>query len=99
MTKEQAMRYLMSHESISEEDAALSVERYMGYPSQALSYKIGQLEILGLKKLYQRQLSTKFNIIKFHHALLTKGDMPLSVLDSYMHYGRNNKSGNGCCQP
>ncbi|HEY4196765.1 MAG TPA: DUF885 domain-containing protein, partial [Mucilaginibacter sp.] len=84
MSREQAISYLMGHESISEEDATLSVERYMGFPAQALSYKTGQFEILRLKKLYEKQLGARFNIISFHHALLTKGDMPLSVLDRYM---------------
>ena len=84
MTRQQAIEYLMNHESISQDDAMLSVERYMGFPAQALSYKTGQLEILRLKRLYERQLGSRFNIIKFHHALITKGDMPLLVLDNYM---------------
>ena len=84
MTRQQAIEYLMDHESTSEEDAVLSIERYMGFPAQALSYKTGQLEILRLKHLYEKQLGSRFNIIKFHHALITKGDMPLSVLDNYM---------------
>ncbi|MBO9205272.1 MULTISPECIES: DUF885 domain-containing protein [Niastella] len=84
MNRQQAIDYLMNHESISEGDAMLSVERYMAFPAQALSYKTGQLEILRLKQLYEKQLGSRFNIIKFHHALITKGDMPLSVLDNYM---------------
>jgi len=84
MNMQEAIDFMMSHESISEADAALSVERYMGFPGQALSYKTGQLEILRLKQLYEKQLGSKFNIIRFHHALITKGDMPLPVLDSYM---------------
>lgn len=84
MTREEAIDYLMRHESISEADAALSVERYMGFPGQALSYKTGQLEILRLKRLYEDLLGSKFDIVRFHHALLTNGDMPLPVLDSYM---------------
>ncbi len=84
MSRQQAIEFMMSHESISEDDAALSVERYMGYPGQALSYKTGQLEILRLKHVYQKKLGPRFNIIRFHHALLTKGDMPLSVLDTYI---------------
>ena len=84
MSRQEAIEFMMSHESISEDDAALSVERYMGYPGQALSYKTGQLEIIRLKHLYQKKLGSRFNIIRFHHALLTKGDMPLSVLDSYI---------------
>jgi uncharacterized protein (DUF885 family) len=84
MNMQEAIEFMMSHESISEADAVLSVERYMGFPGQALSYKTGQLEIIRLKQLYEKQLGNKFDIIKFHHALITKGDMPLPVLDKYM---------------
>ena len=84
MSRQQAIDYLMAHESISEDDAMLSVERYMGFPAQALSYKTGQFEILRLKQFYKKQLGSRFNIISFHHALLTHGDMPLIVLDKYM---------------
>ena len=84
MNREEAIEYMMRHESVSEDDAALSVERYMGFPGQALSYKTGQLEILRLKRLYENRLGSKFDIVKFHHALLINGDMPLPVLESYM---------------
>jgi uncharacterized protein (DUF885 family) len=84
MTRQQAIDYMLSHESISEEEAALSAERYMGIPGQALSYKIGALEILKWKGRCMKELGPKFDIKKFHDALLSNGDMPLSVLDTYM---------------
>lgn len=84
MTREEAIAYMLNHESISEEEAVTSVERYMAMPGQALSYKTGELEILRLREKYRKQLGSRFNIVKFHDALLAQGDMPLSVLEHYL---------------
>ena len=84
MTREDAIKYMLAHESISEEDAVTSVERYMAIPGQALTYKIGELEMLRLRKKYRKMLRNRFNIVKFHDALLAQGDMPLKVLEHYM---------------
>jgi len=84
MTREEAIRYMLAHESISEEDAVTSVERYMAMPGQALTYKIGELEMLRLREKYRKMSGDKFNIVKFHDALLAQGDMPLKVLEHYM---------------
>lgn len=50
MTREEAIEYMLAHESISAEGATAEIERYMAIPGQALSYKIGQLTISGRKK-------------------------------------------------
>jgi len=84
MTREAAIAYMLQHESISEEEAVTSVERYMAMPGQALSYKTGQLEIFRLRDKYQQLLGPRFNIVSFHDALLAQGDMPLNVLEHYL---------------
>lgn len=84
MTKEQAIQYMLQHESISRADATLSVERYIGFPGQALSYKTGVLAIINIKQECEKALGRNFDIRKFHRALLSQGDMPLTVLKSYM---------------
>jgi uncharacterized protein (DUF885 family) len=84
MTREEAIAYMLKHESISEEEAVTSVERYMAIPGQALSYKTGQLEIFRLRNKYSKQSGSRFNIVSFHDALLAQGDMPLNVLEHYL---------------
>ncbi|UPK70424.1 DUF885 domain-containing protein [Chitinophaga filiformis] len=84
MTREDAVKYMLAHESISEEEAVTSVERYMAIPGQALTYKIGEQEILRLRAKYKKLQGTRFNIIQFNDALLAQGDMPLKVLERYM---------------
>jgi len=84
MSREDAIVYMTRTESITKEDAALSVERYMAIPGQALSYTIGYLEMLKIRSKCKAILQEKFNIRAFHDALLREGDMPLNILDDYM---------------
>jgi uncharacterized protein (DUF885 family) len=84
MSREEAIRYMLDNEPISEQDATAEIERYMSIPGQALSYKIGQLKILELRDKYKKQLGDKFSIRDFHDAILKGGSMPLTVFENYM---------------
>jgi uncharacterized protein (DUF885 family) len=84
MTREDAIKYMMDNEAVSEPLAIAEIERYMAMPGQALSYKIGELKIKELRDRYQKQMGKKFRIDLFHSALLEGGSMPLSVLETYM---------------
>lgn len=84
MTREQAITYMMDNEAISEEGATAEIERYMSWPGQALSYKIGALKIRELRNKYSRQLGKKFSISAFHDEFLKDGCMPLDVLEAKM---------------
>lgn len=84
MNREEAIKYDMQHEPISEQFATSEIERYMALPAQALSYKIGQLKILELKSKYIKQLGDKFSIRDFHDRILKGGAMPLTVFENYM---------------
>lgn len=81
MTREQAIAYMMENEAIDEHSATEETERYMAYPGQALSYKIGALKIRELRDKYTKQLGAKFNIGEFHKQVLSSGCLPLSVLE------------------
>ncbi|MNR13594.1 hypothetical protein D3C85_1300050 [compost metagenome] len=84
MSREEAIKYMMSNEAISEAAATAEVERYMALPGQALSYKIGALKIRELRAKYEKQLGTKFMIVDFHDEILKDGVMPLDVLERKM---------------
>ncbi len=84
MSREEAIAYMTRTESITKEDAALSAERYMAMPGQALSYTIGYLGMLKIRAKCQAILQDKFDIRAFHDALLKEGDMPLNILEDYM---------------
>lgn len=84
MTREQAIRYMMDHEPLDEHTATAEVERYMAWPGQALSYKIGELKILAQRDKYEKELGNKFNLSDFHDELLSGGAMPLQILEERM---------------
>jgi uncharacterized protein (DUF885 family) len=83
MTREQAIKYMMDNEAITEAGAVAEIERYMAIPAQALSYKIGSLKIRELRNRYENQLS-KFNLADFHDEFLKDGVMPLDVVERKM---------------
>ena len=85
LSKEQAIEYMMEHESITENIARAEVERYMAWPGQALSYKIGELKIKELRKRYQTLQGKRFSFPAFHQAVLKYGCMPLDVLENYLN--------------
>lgn len=84
MSRNEAIKYMMAHERISEEEATAEIERYMAIPGQALSYKIGQLAISAMRNKYQQQLANKFRLASFHDEVLKNGCVPLNVLDERM---------------
>ncbi len=84
MTREQAIKYMMDNEAISEQGATAEIERYMGIPGQALGYKIGALKIRELRSRYEKQMGTKFNLAEFHDQVLKDGSMPLAVFEKKM---------------
>ncbi len=73
MAREEAIKYTLDNEPLSEQDATAEIERYMSLPGQALSYKMGQLEIEELRDKYKKQMGEKFNLIYFHDAILKAG--------------------------
>lgn len=86
MTREQAIKYMMDNEAISEQGATAEIERYMAIPGQALGYKIGALKIRELRNRYEQQLGSKFNLADFHDQILKDGSMPLAVLEKKMEF-------------
>ena len=77
-TREQAQEYLRAHaptQSLSE------IDRYISWPAQALSYKMGQLKIVELRRKAEQQLGQKFDVRDFHDAVLRDGSLPLELLD------------------
>ncbi|OHE85544.1 MAG: hypothetical protein A3G75_06205 [Verrucomicrobia bacterium RIFCSPLOWO2_12_FULL_64_8] len=81
-SREDAIAYLLGHTSLSETDVVAEVERYIVLPGQALAYKIGQLKLLELRARAQKALGPKFDLRRFHDAVLLDGAMPLSILEA-----------------
>lgn len=81
-TREQALAYLRDRTALSEHEVTTEVDRYISWPGQALSYKLGELAIVRLRGEAERELGEKFDIKAFHDMVLALGSVPLPVLET-----------------
>ena len=79
-TREAAIEYLSSNTALSIHECTTEVDRYIGWPGQALAYKTGEIEIQRLRAEAESRLGAAFRIADFHTAVLEEGTVPLSVL-------------------
>jgi uncharacterized protein (DUF885 family) len=84
-SRQQAIDYLASHTALSQHEVETEVDRYISWPGQALSYKLGELTIRKLRAEAEAKLGPKFDIRGFHDTFLDIGAVPLSVLEDQMH--------------
>jgi uncharacterized protein (DUF885 family) len=80
-SRQQMVDYMHEHSSSDEANIQSETDRYIAWPGQALSYKIGQLKILELRAKAQKELGDKFDIRGFHDEVLGAGALPLDVLE------------------
>ncbi len=73
--------YFHAHSAEDEPDVQSETDRYIAAPAQALGYKLGQLDILRLRQLAQKELGPRYDIRSFHDEVLNGGALPLDVLD------------------
>ncbi len=79
-TRTQAIDYLASNTALSLHNVQTEVDRYIAWPGQALAYKVGELTIWELRAKAENALGPKFDIRRFHDAVLDEGGLPLDVL-------------------
>ena len=80
-TVDQGVKWMMAHSSMTRDQAAAEVERYVAYPGQALSYTIGELKIRELRARAESRLGPAFDLKAFHDQILLGGSMPLGILE------------------
>ena len=79
-SRERAIDFMWSHTATTRENLSNEIDRYIGWPGQALAYMIGRREILRLRAESQETLGPRFDIRGFHGAVLGEGAVPLGVL-------------------
>ncbi len=81
-TRQQAIDYMRENSAMPEHDIRAEVDRYIGWPGQALAYKIGELKIRELRDEAQHELGDRFDVRAFHDTVLATGSVPLDVLEA-----------------
>ncbi|HVT56936.1 MAG TPA: DUF885 domain-containing protein [Thermoanaerobaculia bacterium] len=80
-TRQQAIDYLASHTALPLHEVETETDRYISWPAQALSYKLGELKIKELRRRTEQALGQAFDVREFHDVVLGSGAVPLSVLE------------------
>jgi uncharacterized protein (DUF885 family) len=78
--REKALQFLIDHTTLTQEEAANEIDRYLVMPGQALAYMVGESEILRQRDKARQRLGDKFDVKEFHDVLLSHGAVPLGVL-------------------
>lgn len=81
-SREEALKYLGENTALSIHEVTTEIDRYIGWPGQALSYKVGELKIKDLRKKSETALGAKFDIASFHQVILQNGSIPLTQLEA-----------------
>ena len=79
------MDYMKKTTGMSDTQVRVEIERYIVWPGQALSYKIGMLKILELREKAKEKMGQNFNIKSFHSIILDQGIVPLFILEEIVN--------------
>lgn len=91
-SRQQAIDFLASNTALSMHNVTTEIDRYISWPAQALSYKLGELTIKKLRKEAEQQLGHDFDVREFHDVVLGNGSVPLSILEQQvMNYIQQKK--------
>ena len=83
-TRQQAVDFLAENTALSLHEVNTEIDRYIGWPGQALSYKIGELKIKQLRATAEAAMGEDFNIRSFHNMILSQGAVPLPLFDDML---------------
>jgi uncharacterized protein (DUF885 family) len=84
-SREQAIEFMAGNTALSLHECTTEIDRYIGWPGQAVSYKIGELKIRELRKKAEEFLGEKFDLRAFHDLVLSEGAVPLFVLEEMVN--------------
>jgi uncharacterized protein (DUF885 family) len=80
-SREQSIDYMVGKTGMTDAEVTREIERYVVWPGQATSYKVGQLALLRMREEAERALGPRFDLREFHEVVLMNGAMPLAVVE------------------
>lgn len=80
-SRQQAIDFLAENTALSMHNVTTEIDRYISWPAQALSYKLGEITIKQLRAEAEQALGERFNVREFHDVVLSNGSVPLAVLE------------------
>ena len=84
-TRQQAIDYMTENTALSPHNIVAEVDRYIGWPGQALAYKVGELEISKIRREAEAKLGDRFDLRSFHDRVLEVGAIPIPLLKKRIH--------------
>ncbi len=84
-SRAQAVEYLRSNTALSLHEINTEIDRYISWPGQAVSYKIGEIKIRELRKKAEGSLGEKFDIRDFHEVILSRGTLTLEIMEELVN--------------
>lgn len=90
-SRDQALAYLRDNTALSLHEVETEIDRYISWPGQALSYKMGELTIKRLRRLAEQKLAASFDVREFHDLILAQGSVPLPLLEQMVKLYIGNK--------
>ena len=94
-TKERAVAFMKDNTALTDANIDAEVNRYISNPGQALAYKLGELKILSLRHKAEQALGAKFDVRRFHDAVLGQGAVPLDLLEAQIDAWIASEQGRG----
>ena len=80
-SRQRAIDFMKDNTAKTENDIVVEIDRYIVWPAQALAYKLGELKIKELRARASKELGTRFDVRRFHNAVLDDGPLPLELLE------------------
>lgn len=90
-SRQQVIDYMAENTALSIHEVTTETDRYISWPGQAISYKIGEIKIRELRKKAENKLKEKFNIRDFHEVILGVGTVTLSIMENRVNNYINQK--------